>query len=262
LPTEEWFGAVLEAEVLAPLPVGLVDGRLISVTSLLRREQRSPTGVPKTQSCWAPNKVAIDFEGGATWEEYAIVRLLERQGWWACWVKFWYGTREFCQRPGAATRPPPEAQAAFDRIARTTGGAGAWDVFAWKDGPLFVESKQYRSTDRLNANQISWLTTALNEGWDASRFAVVNYDAGRPLPLRPDAPIRQIGTTSRLAPASHPSTKRPRGGGVLDQARTGRPPRVLGACSGINQDGSACRNPGRYMVNGKLSCSRRHLTYR
>ena len=78
---------------------------------------------------------------------------------------------------------PEAAAAVFGAIESARGGAsgGAWDVYAWKDGPLFIESKQYRSTDHLNANQIAWLSAAASVGIDPSRFAVVNYDAGRPL---------------------------------------------------------------------------------
>ncbi len=36
---------------------------------------------------------------------------------------------------------------------------------------------------------------------------------------------------------------------------TGTPPPVLGPCEMGNRDGSACRNPGRYEVDGKLSCT-------
>jgi hypothetical protein len=264
MPSDAWFAEVLRGDILAPVTVDLGDGRLVSVTSLLRSEQRSTGEIPEARSCWAPNKVAIDFEGTPSWEEFAIVRLLEREGWWACWVKFWYGTREFCQRPGTPVQMPAEARSAFARIERATAGAGVWDVFAWKDGPLFIESKQYRSSDRINANQTAWLGAAVDAGFDASRFAIVNYDAGRPAAVSSaSAAPPNVGALPLVdVPSALSATKRSRAGGVLDEARTGRPPRSVGACSGINRDGSRCRNPGRYDLNGKLSCSRMHASYR
>ena len=160
MPDGRWFSTTLEAELLPPLSVSLDGGSRVTITSLLRRERRAEDQVPKTPSCWAPNKVAIEFGGIATWEEYALVRMLEGHGWWACWVKHWYGSREFCVGPGERTVMPEAAAAVFGAIEAARGGASgrAWDVYAWRDGPLFIESKQYRSTDHLNANQIAWLT--------------------------------------------------------------------------------------------------------
>jgi hypothetical protein len=245
-------------------PALLPDGQTIPVQTLLRRERRHPLPVTKTASCWAPNKVAIDFDGEPTWEEYAIVRELERCGWWACWVKFWYGSREFCTRPGESVAMPAEAAEVFQGIERSTRGAGAWDVYAWNDGPLFVESKQYRSSDRLNHNQIAWLSTAIAQGIDPSRFAIVNYDAGRPAAMHPRPTANPLDRSTRRASPTVPtqSQRRSRRHGVLDQVTGSKPPRATGACTGITGHGLPCPNPGRYLIDGKLSCSRRHAQYR
>jgi hypothetical protein len=49
--------------------------------------------------------------------------------------------------------------------------------------------------------------------------------------------------------------------GVLTQVTGNKPPPSIGPCSGLNADGSSCRNPGRYWVQGALSCSRCHERY-
>lgn len=50
--------------------------------------------------------------------------------------------------------------------------------------------------------------------------------------------------------------------GVLDQVTPFGPPVESGDCQGITQKGEPCRNPGRYWVGDKLSCSRGHAEYR
>lgn len=247
MPDSRWFAEVLRAEVLAPISVVLSDNRSVPITSLLRRERRSDLAVAKTASCWAPNKVAIDFDAGSTWEEYAIVRLLEGHGWWACWVKHWYGSREFCLNPGEPTQIPAAAAEVFRTIEAAGGGrsGGAWDVYAWKNGPLFIESKQHRSSDRLNANQIAWLSAAVSIGTDPARFAVMSYDAGPPAgPLVTRATtMPESSSGARFTPQAtggEPATRAKSGLGILDQVRSSKPPPPLGACSGLTKDGLRC----------------------
>ena len=64
------------------------------------------------------------------------------------------------------------------------------------------------------------------------------------------------------APAVGGSAVMPRNDGILDEVTGKNPPPPLGPCSGVNVDGSRCRNQGRYWVQGNLSCSRRHQSYR
>jgi hypothetical protein len=73
--TEIDLAAVLEAEQLPEVKVVLpASGSTVSVAAYLRREQRAARDVPRTGSCWAPNKPALAFEGVTTWAEYVIVR--------------------------------------------------------------------------------------------------------------------------------------------------------------------------------------------
>ena len=69
---------------------------------------------------------------------------------------------------------------------------------------------------------------------------------------------RLLGT----APKPQPFPSRARGTGVLDQVTPFGPPVESGNCMGITQKGEPCRNPGRYWVGDKLSCSRVHSEYR
>jgi hypothetical protein len=175
--------AALQAEPRPSVEVLLpVSRRVVSVASYLRREERAPDDVVRTGSCWAPNKPALVFEGVTTWAEYVLVRLLERAGWEARWIKNWLGSREFCVEPGRR-RDLPTAPAkvftALHRRAVALRGAGSWDIFAWSgDDYLFLESKKHRSSDRLNGNQIAWLEAAIDEGFSADQFAIVEYDVG------------------------------------------------------------------------------------
>ena len=64
-----------------------------------------------------------------------------------------------------------------------------------------------------------------------------------------------------VAPAKR-SAVTTRGTGVLDQVTPFGPPVESGDCMGLTQKGEPCSNPGRYWVEGKLSCSRHHAQYR
>jgi hypothetical protein len=187
---------VLNAQPRPPVQVVLLgSGTVVSIDSYLRREQRATEDVARTGSCWAPNKPALLFDGTTTWAEYVLVRLLERAGWDARWIKNWTGGREFCLDPGRPRTLPPGPAKVFTALhARATQlrGAGSWDIFAWSgDDYLFLESKKHRSSDRLNANQIAWLEAAIDEGFSPNQFAVVEYHvAPRTLPRGKTTPRR------------------------------------------------------------------------
>ena len=193
------LGRVLDAvEVSASHVVLPVSGRTVDIRSFLREEVRSVTQTPRSASCWAPNKPALSFEGTTTWAEFVIVRLLERAGWDARWIRNWSGGRQICVDLYQQRALPDGPAAAFDALHRRAAqlrGAGSWDVFAWSGGDyLFLKSKQHRS-DQLNSNQIVWLEAALDEGFTADHFAIVEYDAG--------PPVR--ASTGRAVPAARPS---------------------------------------------------------
>lgn len=269
MPAPEWFARTLDADLLAPIPIRVPGHGEIHVTQVLRRERRSGEPIPRQPTCWAPNKIALDVTPEPTWEEFVIADRLIAAGWWACWVKFWYGTQEFCTAPGVRAVVPEGAASSLSEIARGRSAVGGiWDVFAWQPNtpPLFIESKQYRSTDAISNNQKLWMAAALDAGIPASSFCVVNYDAGKPQPRsasRPTAAIevaRASGHAASLEPLKAAGPREQRRFGVLDQVR-GVSPAALGPCSGINLDGSTCRNAGRYWVDGHLSCSRHHARY-
>ena len=197
-----WLVAERLPDVVASVPhVGDV-----LVPRLLRREVRSPGAIDRVSSCWAPNKPALEFEGEATWAEFVIVRLLERQGWEARWMKNWVGGREACVSVGRAEPLPRSAAAMLRRIdqrAAIASGGGAWDVFAWRgESFLCIESKQHRSGDKLRDTQLAWLGAAIAEG--VGSYAIVEYDAPR-LAQAPRAAARPVGgrpASPRRAPTA------------------------------------------------------------
>lgn len=175
------LGTEARPDVVVQLPQS---GREVSIRVQLRRETRHADPVPRAASCWAPNKPSIDFQGRPTFPEFVLVRLLEDAGWGARWIKNWAGGREFCADSDRAAELPLVAAEMFSAIHESAAelrGSGSWDVFAWRaDEFLFIESKQHRSSDRLNDNQRIWLEAALHIGISAKSFAIIEYDAGPP----------------------------------------------------------------------------------
>jgi hypothetical protein len=62
----------------------------VAVLTLLRREQRWP-GSPPERFRSVPNKPTLQFNDQPTWGEFALLRLLEGDGWNGAWVKNWGG---------------------------------------------------------------------------------------------------------------------------------------------------------------------------
>ncbi len=185
MATED-LSRLLDAQSLPDAAVALPrSGTVVSIARLLRTETRVAQPIERTANCWAPNKPSVLIDGRATWAEFAIVRQLERAGWDGRWMKNWTGGREFCRdhdQPVALPDAPAKVFAGIHDRATVLRGAGSWDVFAWRgDEYLFIESKQYRRGDRLNANQLAWLGAALDVGISIACFAIVEYDAGRPI---------------------------------------------------------------------------------
>jgi hypothetical protein len=196
------LASVLEAEERAPVSVLLPgSGETVGIRTLLRREERSETEIPKSGNSWAPNKPSLAFDGTATWAELILVRLLERADWDARWVRYWTGGRQICVDVDQQRNFSPAAAAVFEAIhgrGAALRGAGSWDVFAWSgDEYLFLESKQHRSSERLNANQIAFLEAALAEGFTADQFAIVEYDAGPAPESSPARPPRAAASPTR-----------------------------------------------------------------
>ena len=194
------LAAVLSAEERAPVSIVLpASGATVSIRTLLRREERAATDIPRAGSCWAPNKPALAFGGTTTWAEFVLVRLLEGARWDARWIRSWTGGRQFCIDVDQQRNFPPAPAAVFEALHRRAAhllGAGTWDVFAWSgDDYLFLESRQHGSSDQLNSNQIAFLEAGLEEGFTVDQFAIVEYDAGPP-----------IGTSTARSPRAVRST--------------------------------------------------------
>ena len=250
MSTQTELAQWLAADALEAHHVTLPSGQVVEYSRLLRHEHRLPEPIARTESCWAPNKPTVDFEGTPTWAELVIVRLLERQGWEARWLKNWTGGREMCVDVGRA-RPLPQGVGdmlgRIDRRAAIATGGGAWDILAWRDSEyLCIESKQHRSSDRLRSTQLAWLEAAIAEGIDG--YAIVEYEApliGSPPPARSSAPS---------PPAKRAAKQRT---GVLDATFAAAAPRGQG-CEWLTRAGQPCQNPANYRVEGRWSCSRDH----
>lgn len=199
-----WIGAEPLPDTIAVLP----SGRSVQVARYVRRDQRASASIEKIAPCWAPNKPPIVFEGGVTWAEFVIVRMLERNGWSARWLVNWTGPRTPCGDVGRLEKLPAEVESVITRIDLRAGidsGGGAWDVVAWRDAEmLFIESKQHSSSDRLIGNQLRWLGAALDAGFSPADFAIVEYDLG---PMshpasRPERAPRSVRAPSTASPAT------------------------------------------------------------
>jgi len=168
----------LSAEDLPAISVLLPSGRTVEVARLLRHETRRLEAIPRTSSCWVPNKPTLDMDGLPTRAEIVLVQMLERHGWEARWVRNLSGGHDFCHGVGQPKPMPREAAAMLAKIdhrARKTGG-GAWDVWAWKgESYLCLESRQHQGGDSLRPNQLAWLEAAITEG--VTRYAVVEWTA-------------------------------------------------------------------------------------
>jgi hypothetical protein len=168
------LGLALRATSVRTVPVALQStGRLVQVPAYLRDETRWTEPMPPTHKT-IPNKPAFEFDGAALYPEFVVLRLLERGGWGAAWRKNWGGTA-FWADIGQVVDPPPRALSIFDQVSAHAGGAGAWDIFAWRDREvLFILSKAC-GHDRITAYQARWLDTALRMGIPLACFAIVEY---------------------------------------------------------------------------------------
>jgi hypothetical protein len=171
------LASVLGAEELEPTSVVLPSsGRRVEILTLLRRERLWAGPVPTSFSA-VPNKPALQYGDTPIWSEFALLRLLERDGWQGVWVKNW-GGRAFWRDVLKPIELPPPAASLFSRIAtHAARGGGCWDVFAWRDDDmLFIEAKR-SGRDRLRLTQRTWLEGALAEGVPLSSFIIVEWVA-------------------------------------------------------------------------------------
>jgi hypothetical protein len=210
------LATLLGATPLRPIEVALPGGDTMTIPVLRRTEVRAPAEVPKVAACWAPNKPALLFNGHATWAEFILVGLLEAADWDARWVRNWSGGRQFCTEVGEQRRLMGRGAEIFDAIheaAPELKGAGTWDVIAWNgDELLFLESKQAHTSDHLRPSQLLFLETALRVGVSPDAFAIVEYDAGRPIEGASGArPARTRAAAPRTpSDPNEPGAPRPR----------------------------------------------------
>ena len=172
-PAHHELASLLRAEELEPTSVLLPEsGRRVEVLILLRRERLWAGPVP-TMFASVPNKPALQYGDEPIWAEFALLRLLERDGWQGVWVKNWVG-RAFWRNILQPDELPPSVSTLISRIEARAGRAGGcWDVLAWRgDETLFIEAKQ-RGKDRLRFSQTAWLEAALAEGLPLSAFVTV-----------------------------------------------------------------------------------------
>ncbi len=167
---------LLGAEVCPPTTVMLPSSlEPVDVLTLRRRERRwdGPTDM-RFRS--VPNKPPLEFFGEPSWAEITLVKLLERGGWQAVWVKNWGGRAFWREVGGPATKLPAAPAALFGAIESLVApSGGCWDVFAWRSREvLFIESKQ-RGRDRLRPTQLAWLESGLSVGTPLSSFTVVEW---------------------------------------------------------------------------------------
>jgi hypothetical protein len=149
----------------------------VAVLTLLRREQRWP-GSPPERFRSVPNKPTLQFNDQPTWGEFALLRLLEGDGWNGAWVKNW-GGRAFWRDVEEVTVLSAPAYARFQQIQMRMGGrgGGCWDIIAARGNEvLFIESKQL-GRDRLRLTQRTWMEAALQVGVPLSSFVIVEWVA-------------------------------------------------------------------------------------
>ena len=71
-------------------------------------------------------------------------------------------------------RRPAAALEAIRAVAAKQ--ARCWDVFCWRDDGAIVFAEAKRSgKDRIRESQVAWLRAALQAGWEASDFLIVQW---------------------------------------------------------------------------------------
>ncbi len=113
-----------------------------------------------------PNEPAFEFGGGPAWAEIILVRLLERAGWPAVWVKNWHG-RAFWRDLLDEIELPSGPAALFSEIEARMGFA--------RRLLGCLRLARPRCPVRLTPNQRKWLEKALAVGTPLSAFAVVEW---------------------------------------------------------------------------------------
>jgi len=123
------------------------------------------------------HKQLIDYKGKPLFAELTVLRMLCRQGWDGVWVDT-YRKRFLVDLPENKKQAslPKSADNVLKKITEKNGKfTGCWDIFLWKGNKVkFFELKR-KSKDAIRANQIKWLAAAIDIGYSAEQFAIVEW---------------------------------------------------------------------------------------
>jgi hypothetical protein len=120
-------------------------------------------------------KWLVDVDGKPAFAEFAILRAFENDGWEGRWIdnyplpptfrtSYWDSAWNKLPREVANSPLPAQALGVYNAIcveAGDPGGAGAWDIIAWRGKEMaFVEAKRAGSSDSVRDEQLLWLDAA------------------------------------------------------------------------------------------------------
>lgn len=127
-------------------------------------------------------KAVIDWNGEPLFAELAVLRLFQSHEWDGVWVDSYRRKyRTGLPDVGDPVELPVAQKELIESIrARTGKFGGCWDVIVWKDGvTLFLELKRSKR-DRIQSSQSEWLSAAIDMGFTASNFGLVEWDSKNP----------------------------------------------------------------------------------
>ena len=124
------------------------------------------------------NKQLINYKGKPFFAELAVLKMLSKQGWKGVWVDT-YRKRFLVDLPEnkKQARLNSKAEKVLKDITKENGKfSGCWDVFLWKGRDIkFFELKR-KFKDAIRANQMKWLSSAINIGYSASQFSIIEWN--------------------------------------------------------------------------------------
>lgn len=129
-------------------------------------------------------------------------------------------------------------------------------------GPEIVDPLLGWVRDGTHAHFVIRVFEALGRAHQAAALSALSEAARLDRSLAAETEAARQRLQGGTAPFARPLAAGARGTGALDQVTPFGPPVASGDCMGITQKGEPCSNPGRYWVDGKLSCSRHHAQCR
>lgn len=157
---------------------------------------RIPTAQPRMVRCAEPpttistfgGKPLLEHDGEVCFAELVVLRLFQAADWDGRWIETYpprsgmplmlmgwdpRGIRHQVSVPIVERRILEVLQ----HIAALNNGsfAGCWDVLAWQgDRTIFAETKRSRK-DRINPNQLKWLSSGIRAGLSVESFLLVEW---------------------------------------------------------------------------------------